>query len=429
VTVAANEKRRWTLTASTHPRVTGIELMAGYDGGAADNVYFAYLAPNVSAVVDEDVIDLAYDKIRAGHPGLAVPPPNPECASKWDARLWVLTNDPEPLIYPSFIDESGSLWELFDPEEALAPPTSGTARWMSFRPWDRSRAACLTDTSVHIIQPGSGASYTFSDVSTKHGCVAEAACDVGAGLLVWFDGRNIMSSDGGPAQIISRGWIDRVLAQVPAAYADHTVVKYSPNEGGQFWISFPSTAASTSNDLVACWDGTQWHKRKYFGESGLAPVFLNQIPAADAGGEWTVGIFTNTNRVIRLDAPVRRDEGPYNIQTTIETGQVPIPAGFGAVSVARVHIGVRRRPDTNTADPGSPITASVSLRFNDAATTTTPVVATVPTGQQYMHAHAQNVGAPKSGVSVVMEFDCPDTLEIFDVWVECVFYKREEHTT
>lgn len=435
VTVTAAQKRRWTTTFSQHPRVTGIELMVGFDGGSADNTYFAYLAPNANATVDEDVLDIAYDKTRIGHPGLSVAPNNPEDTGKWDARQWVLTNDPEPLLCPSFIDESGALFSIFDLSEALSPPTTGSSRWMAFRPWDRKRAAVLTDTSCHVLQP-SGTSYNFSDVSLQHGCVSAAALDIGAGKLVWFDGRNILASDGGPAEIISKGWIDQALAQCPVAYADRAVVKYSPNDGGGFCISFPSTASSTGNDLMAVWDGTQWHKRNYFGTAygvaARAVSYLNRVPAADGGGEWLVGILKDSKRVIRLDAPERVDVGVDEtsapILVEIETGQVPLPDGYGTVSVSRVHVGIRRRPDTNTTAPKAAVVGSFSLNLNGLSQTT-PVTATLPQGQQYIHARVQNLGAPKSGVSIIMNFNAADILEIFDVRVDCVFYRRDEKTT
>lgn len=429
VTVAASRKRRWSLTRSEHPRVTGIELMAGFLSGNAEAVYFAYLAPNVTATVDEDVLDSAYDLARAGNFDLVTPPLNPEDVDKWDARLWVLTNEGGiPLVYPSHIDAAGATFETFDPLKALAPPTTGGRRAVAFRGWDRGRAALLTDSSAHLVEPN-GTLYAIRDIDTEHGAVSPAAVDVGAGLLVWFDGRNVLASDGGPPDIISAGWVDKALAQIPATLAERAIVKYTPNDGGAFWLSFPSSSSSTENDLALCWSKTtgQWHGRSYF--AGLyAPVFMAVTPSPDAAW-YTIGLFTNSNRVIRLDAPVRRDEGPFNIPVEIVTGEIPMPAGYGSVSVARVHVGVRRRADTDeAAQTDVPITAQIKLRLN-GQTDTTAVSASQAAGTDYLHARTQNLGRPAARVSVVLTFDHPDILEVFDVEAECLFLKREEIRT
>lgn len=427
VTITANQFRRWTLTASTHPRVTGIELMVGFDGGDAGSVYFAYLAANATATVDEDVIDEAYNLAKVGNFDLVVPPSNPEDVGIWDARQWLIVNSPQPTLWMSHIDAAGSSWETFNPQRALGLPAQGGRRYQAFRPWDRGRAALLTDNSCHFVQPGNGADfYNITDIDLEHGCVSASAVAIGAGILVYFDGRNVLATDGGPTRIISKGWVDEVLSHVPAPYATRAVIEYTPDDGGAFYISIPSADESTANDLVLCWDTKEWHDRSYF--AGLyAPLAMNRIPSLTA--QWnTAASFSNANRLIRLDSPVRRDEGPINIAQLFETGCIPIPEGYGSVSIARVHAGVRRRVDANVPDPGVPISITFSLRLN-RATITTAVTATAPADTEYLHARAQNLRTPVANVSIIGVLDHPDLIEVFDLWAECVFYKRSERRT
>lgn len=423
VAISASEKRSWSLTASTHPRVTGIELMVGFVGGDEDSVYFAYLAPNATGTVEEDVLDSAYDLARTANFRLVVPPENPEDAWMFDARLWLITNDPSPTIWMSYIDVNGSSFETFDPQVALSLPVRGGRRYQAGRAWDRSRCAVLTDSSVHVIEPGVGQAYTIRDLDLEHGAVSAAACDIGAGILVWFDGRNVLASDGGPAKVVSRGWVDKALSQVPAAYAERAVLKYTPDDGGAFWLSIPGSDDSTENDLVLCWDTQQWHARSYFAAT-YAPVAMARIPSE--GSQWiTVASFLNLGRVVRIDSPVRRDEGPFNIPCSVETSGIKLPDGYGSVSVSQVRVGLRRRADTTTEDPGIPITASCKLRLN-GLTDTAPVSATMSAGNQILPFRAQNLGRPAADVSVVITLDHPDIVEIFSVHAECVFFKRHE---
>jgi hypothetical protein len=95
--------------------------------------------------------------------------------------------------------------------------------------------------------------------------------------------------------------------------------------------------------------------------------------------------------------------------------------------VARVHIGVRRRPDTNLPDPAIKITAQVSLKVN--GTETTPVSAQLQADAEVISARAQNLDNPASDVSVVIRMDLADVLEVFEVKAECVLYQREAQRT
>lgn len=431
--IGANKKRAWTIANSPHPRVTGKQLGVGFASGDVRNVYLvAEIEDNTTTTFEEDTLPAAYDIEVPADFDLAVPPDSPEDASKWDGKLWLISNDPEPLLWNSNIDAAGaSNWNLFNPLVAQKLPIGGGQRYQCFKPWDRTRAAVLTDGSAHIVEPTSGGQYTIESLDDNHGCVSADSADVGSGVLCWFDGRNIMASRGRPgdSQIVSRGWVDKALAQIPDAYKERVIVRYVPNDGGAFWICIPSAAASTGLDLVLCWrpEQDEWHTRSYYGDAENAPLFISQILSPFAG--WlTVGGFDDSLVVVRLDDPSLRDEGlgslpPQNIQVEIETAQVPVPDGFGSVAVARQHIGVRRRVDTTLPNQNFVVSCDVSLNVN--GTETTPVTAIQQTGVEYISALAQNLDAPASDVTIVMRFDHPDALEVFDVIPEAVYYKRE----
>lgn len=426
VTIGASKKRAWTIANSTHPRVIGKQLGVGFPSGDVRNVYVAYTVnDNTTTAVEEEKLPEEYDIEQPADFDVDVPPLNPEDVSRWDAKLWVVSNNPRPLIWPSTIDATGaSIWELFNPLEALEIPNSGDRRAQGFKGWDRTRAVAMTDGSAHLVEPNASG-YSVETIDENHGCVSAAAFDVGSGYLAWFDGRNLVASRGAPgdAQIVSRGWVDVLLSQVPTAYANRAVVKWVPDDGGAFWLSVPSTSSSTAPDIVLCWRPAEndWHVRDYFG-GGHAPRFLAQIPSPDAG-QYTVACFQTDPRVMRVDSPTRRDEGPFNIQATIEFWNEPIPDGYAVVAINRVHIGVRRRADSALADTGATITADVSLKVNGVQTT--PVSVPLTSGAEFISALAQNMSSPASDVTVLAEFDHPDPLEIFELVTEATFYQRE----
>lgn len=433
-TIAALKKRAWTIQTSTHPLVIARELGVGFDGGDERNIYVAATVTNNTATTyEEDTSEADLSISRFANFDLTTPPDNVEDLDRWDGRMWVLSNDPKPLIWPCSIDGGVPIYSTYDPNKALAPPGRGGQRWVAFRGWDRYRAAALTDGACYLIQPGSAGGYTINDLDQNHGAVSPAAVTVGAGVLAWFDGRNVLVSDGGPPTIVNRGEVDEKLAQVPRAYADRSILSFTPDDTGgkrgMFVLCVPSTPESTDPDLVLCFDSQTWSLRKYFSDSlDGAPCALVQIPSPEAKAYFAASFpFTSNHRLHSLDGPYRRDEGPENILQEFETAAVPIPKGYNTVAVARVHVGVRRRTDTDTADPNVPITGSVSISVNGVETT--PVAATVVPGTEYLHARAQNLGKPAADVSIVCRFDHPDMLEVFAVEPECVFGKRDEGRT
>lgn len=432
-TIALNKKRAWTIQASTHPRVIARELGVGFAGGDERNIYVAAtITDNVSLTYEEDTDEEDLSIARFANLALGEPPEDPEDLDRWDGRLWVLSNNPRPLIWPCSIDGGVPIYSTYDPDKALAPPGPAGQRWMAFRGWDRNRAAALTDGASYVVQPGSGGGYTVTELDPNHGAVSAAAVAVGGGMLAWFDGRNLLVSDGGPPAVVNRGEVDVLLAQVPAAYAERSIVAYSPDDAGgkrgMFILCVPSTAASTDPDLALCFDSQTWSLRSYFGADELAPSAMAQIASPDAKAYLAAAFpFTSGHRLHRLDGPYRRDEGPENIPQEFETAAIPIPKGYNTVAVARVHVGVRRRQDTDTADPGAPITCNLSLVVNGVEGT--PVSATVVAGTEYLHARVQNLGSPAADVSIIGRFDHPDMLEVFAVEPECVYGKRDEGRT
>lgn len=432
--IVVNEKRRWTVANSTHPRVVAKELAVSYVNGDERNLYFAFeIANNTTTTVDEDTATTSYDIKRPVQFDLLGPPQEPEDVGKWDARQWVVSNVPEPLLWPSFIDAAGSSqWELYDPLEAVKVPEGKGERYVAWRPWDVQRAVLFTSGSAHLVEPGAQlGTYRMTTLDGVHGCVSAAAADSGAGWMVWFDGRNILASRGipGDTTILSQGDIDAALARVPSGYAERAVVKYVPEDGDSFWICVPGSSASTDNDIVLCARPPeagrgQWHVRTFAGGT-RAPVFLARVEAQGAG--WlTVGCFAHDNRVMQLNSPTRRDAGggTPNIQVTIETAPIEVPDGYGTVAVARVGVALRRRVDASLPDPGATVTVSASLNVN--GTETTPVAGTGTTGKDWIWVNAQNLANPAADVSIVLRFDHPDAMEVYDIAADAVFFLRNE---
>ncbi len=430
-TIGANKKRAWTITTSSHPRVTARELGASYPG--ATDVFFAHLVnDNTTTTVEEDVLPAAYDLARLRDGDLGLPPENPEDVLMWGGLLWLVSNDPSPALWRCGLDFQGAVWELFDPNKALIPGSSGGQRAVAVRAFDDDRLGLLMDGSVHVVEAIGGDSYGIRGVEGSTGCVSAPAADGGAGWLCWFDGRNVMASRGATeAQIVSRAWVDEALAAVAAADAERSIVKYTPDDGGGFHVCVPQTGNSEPA-LDAIWRpndpaGNQWHTRKYLA-SGVAPTFIGLSPAP-AAGQYTIACLPGVNRVFRIDAPTHRDQGPANIAVRIETGALELPDGYGSLAVAAVHIGVRRRADTTLPDQDATVSCDVSLILNDGAEVTTPVTATLTAGTEYLHARANNLQKPRARVQVRLDFDHPDPLEVFAGWCDVVLFRRDEVRT
>lgn len=429
--IVVNEKRRWTIANSTHPRVVGKELAIGALAGDIRNVYGAatlVIADNTTTTFDEDVAFSAIDIEKSANFDLLVPPDNPEDVDVWDARLWLVSNDPSPLIWASEIDPSGaSIWETFDPLFAFQVPSGSGERYMAFRAWDRTKAAVLTDSSARIVVP-TASGYSVETLDEHHGCVSAAAVAIGGGILAWYDGHHLIASRGlpGDAQIVSRGWVDELLSHVPAAYAERATVHYVPDEGGMFCLCVPKDSGSTDPDREIRWkpgSPDEWHYRDYF--AGTTAPSLIKLAASEQAGRMQLACFPTVNRIHRLDADVRQDEGPYPIPVDIETAAVEIPDGFAQVGVSRIHVGIRPRVDTDLAASGAAVTVSASLSVNDSDTSA--VSATMAQGDEYIHVRTQNLADPGSDVTVKLSFSVADLLEVFDVQAETVNYQRESY--
>lgn len=431
VTCLAGDQRQWSgLTASTHPRVISKELFLSYANGDSENLYYFTTLANATLTLNEATLDSAYDIATPANFALGTVPNNPEDCDVFDGRLWLVSNDPEPLIWPCAIEGGDPLWESFDPTEALKLPAAGGQRYMAFRRWDRLRAAAFADASAFVITPGAGSSYQIADLSTHHGAVSAAAVAVGeGGILAFFDGRHLLSSQGGPAEIVSRGWVDKALSNVPQAYADRAVLSYSPRDGGIFILCIPSTSSSTANDLALGWNPRtgEWCSLGWMwtGSAHRAPNFIGQAPPEDSdGGAWPVlCTFADQPRIHQLDADVRRDEGPINVHAQIISAAVPIPEGYELCAVSRVALGVRRRSDTSVPDPSVASTGYVRLLLDGVDATA--VQSVTIQGEGPIYARAQNLGDPRAIVQVIFTSDHPDVLEVYDMRVWARFFRRK----
>jgi hypothetical protein len=428
-TISPSKKRNWTITNSTHPLVVARELGVGFPDGDVGNVYVAAEVPdNTTTTVEEEVLPAAYDIARRRRGTTLGPPANPEDVAMWDGRLWAVSNDPSPLVWPCAIDSGGAVFTLYEPNEALAP-TTGDQRAVAFVVLDDGRGVLMTDAAGYVVEP-SADSYIIRQMELSTGAVSASAVAAGAGIVAWFDGRRIMASRGGAAEIVSRGWAEKRLAKIPEAYADRVSAEYVPDDGGAFLFCIPSTPTSTAPDLVIGWrpsgERPEWFTADYLG-GGKAPSAITRSSAPTPGG-YTLGVFQNeAPRIHRLDAVRYRDEGPENVRVEIETAYVELPEKYGAVRLASIHIGVRRRADHPLPGVAATISATVQVVVNDGAETTAPVTLTLSAGQ-YLHGRLPN-HTPAARVHALISFNHPDALEVFDVWGEAVYFKRDEART
>lgn len=434
-TLAAGDSRRWTLQVSTHARVTKRRLYVPFAG--ADNVvaYFAVdVNDNTTTTYDEATLDSALANLVAPTRN-GVPPEYPEDCWIFDERLWVASNDPSPGWWYSDIDSLGPAWEAFSTSRVLRIPPRGGRRVTAGRAWDRERNLLFTDSSAHVARVN-GTGYTIEDLS-PYGCQNASCAAVGdGGVAVWFDGRNVVRSDGGAAEVCSRGWVDRVLSKIPADYVDRSSLFYSPEEG-LFMLSIPSAAASTEPDMVLAYDAManggmgEWHRAGWFwtGSAHVAPTAWGHIPAGAATRvgqtpEWTtVACFASDNRIMWMGAPSLRDEGPKSVRCVMLSA--PIASDARSLAVSRVAIGVGARKDAQSEAVPSDASFAVRLRLDGNRYNAASVMAQRNGKGQYVYARAQNLGDVAGFVQVELTADVDHLLEVFDLQAEVVPFNRD----
>ncbi len=420
-TIGASKKRAWSgLEVSPHPRVVGRRLYVPRASGVIP--YETIDIPNNTATTfEEDVLDANLGQNEAPTRN-GVPPDGPMDCFKFQEQL-VVMND-EGWWWSDF-DQDGPLFEAFDRSRLIRLAALGGRRPTGGLAFDEDRAVLFTDASAHWMVPD-GDGYRPVDLSPDHGMPAPpcaAACD---GVLVWFDGRNVCRSDGGAARVVSRGWVDKVLAQMNTAFADHAVSVWH-SEKGLWKLSIPSTSTSIGNDLVLNYDVArdEWSTEGGFwtGSAHYAPEVYARIPTSDKS-EWiTVAGFDNDNRVMRIDSTTRRDEGPINVHGKALCAPIMPAIPGGQIIVRRVGIGVDRRRDIASYTPTSEPTLTVRLLLDGNRYTGT-VTATRNGNDQYVRAPAQNVSDPAAYAQIEWEEDFDNFVEFFDVWAEVVDLAR-----
>lgn len=435
-TLVAGDSRRWTLQVSTHPRVTKRRLYVPVAGASNVTPYFAVDVDNNTATTyDEATLDTALANLIAPTRN-GVPPEYPEDCCVFDERLWVVSNDPSPGWWYSEIDALGPQWEAFSTARVLRIPPRGGRRAVAVRAWDRERLLLLTDASAHVARI-SGVGYDIEDVSTVYGCVNASCAAVGlGGVALWFDGRNVIRSDGGSAQVCSRGWVDRILSKIPADYADRCSLFYVPEEQ-VFMLSVPSSSTSTEPDMVLAYDpfggggAGEWHRAGWFwtGSAHRAPTAWGFIPSGATTRvgqtpEWTtVACFAHDNRVMWLCSPALRDEGPTAVRVVVLSP--PIASDGRQVGVSRIAIGVGARKDakSETVPSDASFTAKLLLDGNRYAA---DVVTVQRQGAgQYLYPRLHNLDDLAAFAQVELTADVDHLLEIFDLQAEVVPFNRD----
>ncbi len=414
-TIGASKKRAWSgIEVSPHPRVVARRLYVPKASGVIP--YEIVDIPNNTATTyEEDVLDAAQGQHEAPTRN-GLPPDEPEDCWLFQEQLFVMNRD--GWRWTDFDDEGPQL-EAFDNSRMIRFSSVGGRRPTGGGPVEEERAVIFTDSTAHWLVPD-GDGYRPIELSLDHGIPAPACWDVCDGAVVWFDGRNVVRSDGGAPRVVSRGWMDQVLAQVPTAYAEKAVSKWH-SEKGHWLLSLPSTQTSTTNDLVLAYDVAkdEWCTQGAFwtGTAHRAPQVLARIPYTDKPDGITVAAFDIDNRVMQYDSPARRDETPVNVHGKARTAPIMPQIPGGQVIVHRIGIGVDRRRDIQAFGPTGDPTLTVRLLL-DGNRYTADVSATRNGRDQYVRAPAQSVSDPAAYAQIEWEEDYDNFLEIFDVWAE-----------
>lgn len=422
--------RRWSgLEAAPNPRYTFWTFFVPRAGANNLIAYEAITAPISGTTYDETVAETALGVSVA--PTRNLPPPvYPEDFTIWAELAWVTTNDPNAGWRFSYIDENGTpQWEAFDEDtRVLRLPPRGGKRAMAAIPWDGQgiqRLALFTDSSLDVATPGAEVDvFNLETLDENHGIPTAAAACAAKGILFFYDGKEVRISEGGPPEVISYGWVQKALAAIPDAYVDRVRVSYRQAEGGFFCISFPSTAASTHNDLELWWspqDG--WNEADYLRTGGVAVAptcYGTVVPGCptrigDAPRSIDLCSFYGQNRIHWLDSPALRDEGPYEVHCRMELAHPVDPDGMFYVCSGFM-FGVEQRRDI-AATSTKVVVFDASLLL-DGITATTPKACSRTLTNQYVHAPAGSLGRRANIIQPVLEFDAEAAIEIFDMHVD-----------
>lgn len=428
-TIGANKKRAWSgLEISPHPRVVARRLYVPLNAGVIP--YLAIDITNNTATTFEEEVpdsDLLGEPEAPTRNGL--PPDEPEDCFVFQEQLFVMNRD--GWHFTGF-DAAGPQFEAYDSSRRIGIAPRGGRRPTGGGAVEEDRAVLFTDSSAHWLVPD-GDGYRMVELSLDHGLPAPSCWAVCDGVLVWFDGRNVVRSDGGVPRVVSRGWRDQLLKKVPAELAQFAVCVWH-SEKGRWMLSLPSTPDSTTNDLVLVYDveRDEWCDEGAFyvanGLSGFlgtykAPACWARIPAPDRSDWITVAAFDSDHRVMEYDSPARRDEGPINVHGQALTAPILPATPGGQIAVRRVMIGVDKRKDIEAyVDTGLP-TFRVRLRLNGNASTS-QVTASPSALGKYAYAEAQNIAEPADLVQIEFSEDFDNFIEIFDVQAEVIDFAR-----